>query len=551
MTATADVPRLPHRVTIVGGGFAGLYAAKSLGIDPEVRLTLVDRRNFHLFQPMLYQVATGALSPGDIAQPLRSILRKQRNTTVILGEAIGIDPERREVLLADGGPIAYDTLIVATGAHHTYFDHPEWASIAPGLKTLEDATEIRRRILIAFEAAEREADPERRKAWMTFVLVGGGPTGVELAGAARRDRPRHAQARLPVDPVRARPGSSSSRRWIGSCRRIRPVSPASAQRQLERLGVEVRTSTRVVDLHEDGVRVTGADGTEETIPARTIFWAAGVLSARFARTVAEATGAATDRSGRVIVEPDLTIPGHPEIFVVGDAAVEPWKPGKPTPGRRTGRDAGRVVRGEGRPPADPRPAVRAVPVQRPRRRRGHRPAGGGHQHQLARARSGSRAGSPPGCCGSGSTSSISSASRTGSIVLIRWAWTFVTHGRGTRLITGSHLLPPIVEPEPPVMAPLDPEVEMTAGTAIGAAGRLERRRWDGCPEGRGRRSVTGLTVSPRPGPRSGRSCRPGPSARPGSRRRSRSSSSRAIVRPSPSPVGRPVAGSVARATSAR
>ena len=183
MTATADVPRLPHRVTIVGGGFAGLYAAKSLGIDPEVRLTLVDRRNFHLFQPLLYQVATGALSPGDIAQPLRSILRKQRNTTVILGEAIGIDPERREVLLADEGPIAYDTLIVATGAHHTYFDHPEWASIAPGLKTLEDATEIRRRILIAFEAAEREADPERRKAWMTFVLVGGGPTGVELAGA--------------------------------------------------------------------------------------------------------------------------------------------------------------------------------------------------------------------------------------------------------------------------------------------------------------------------------------------------------------------------------
>src|SRR6478735_83941 len=183
MGSVGDVPRLPHRVTVVGGGFAGLYAARGLGTDPEVRLTLVDRRNFHLFQPLLYQVATGALSPGDIAQPLRSIFRKQRNTTVILGEAVGIDVDRREIQLADGGPIPYDTLVVATGAHHTYFDHPEWAAVAPGLKTIEDATEIRRRILIAFEAAEREADPDRRRAWMTFVLVGGGPTGVELAGA--------------------------------------------------------------------------------------------------------------------------------------------------------------------------------------------------------------------------------------------------------------------------------------------------------------------------------------------------------------------------------
>ncbi|MEO5884759.1 MAG: FAD-dependent oxidoreductase, partial [Candidatus Limnocylindrales bacterium] len=167
-----------HRVVIVGGGFGGLYAAKQLKVDPEIAVTLVDRRNFHLFQPMLYQVATGALSPGEIAQPLRSILRKQRNTTVILGEAIGLDPARREVLMSDGGPIPYDTLIVATGAHHTYFGHDAWASVAAGLKTLEDATEIRRRILIAFEAAEREADDARRRAWMTFVLVGGGPTGV-------------------------------------------------------------------------------------------------------------------------------------------------------------------------------------------------------------------------------------------------------------------------------------------------------------------------------------------------------------------------------------
>ena len=204
-------------------GSPGLYAARSLGIDPEVRLTLVDRRNFHLFQPLLYQVATGALSPGDIAQPLRSVLRKQRNTTVILGEAVGIDPERREVLLADGGPIAYDTLVVATGAHHTYFDHPEWAAIAPGLKTIEDATEIRRRILIAFEAAEREADPERRRAWMTFVARRRRSDRRRAGRRARRDRARHAQARLPSDPSGRGAGSSWSRRWTGSCRRTRPT----------------------------------------------------------------------------------------------------------------------------------------------------------------------------------------------------------------------------------------------------------------------------------------------------------------------------------------
>src|SRR6478736_899902 len=290
MGPPGEVARQPHRVVVVGGGFAGLHAARSLGIDPEVRLTLVDRRNFHLFQPLLYQVATGALSPGDIAQPLRSLFRKQRNTTVILGEAVGIDVDRREIQLADGGPIPYDTLVVATGAHHTYFDHPEWAAVAPGLKTIEDATEIRRRILIAFEAAEREADPDRRRAWMTFVLVGGGPTGVELGGALGEIA--HDTLRRDFRSIRS---GEARIILVEAMDRILPPYPprqsASAQRQLEKLGVEVRTSTRVVDLHEDGVRVTAADGTEETIPARTIFWAAGVLSARFARTVAEATGA--------------------------------------------------------------------------------------------------------------------------------------------------------------------------------------------------------------------------------------------------------------------
>ena len=520
MTAPADVPRLPHRVTIVGGGFAGLYAAKSLGIDPEVRLTLVDRRNFHLFQPLLYQVATGALSPGDIAQPLRSILRKQRNTTVILGEAIGIDPERREVLLADEGPIAYDTLIVATGAHHTYFDHPEWASIAPGLKTLEDATEIRRRILIAFEAAEREADPERRKAWMTFVLVGGGPTGVELAGALGEI----AHDTLKRDFRSIRSGEARIILIEAMDRVLPPYPPgqsASAQRQLEKLGVEVRTSTRVVDLHEDGVRVTGADGTEETIPARTIFWAAGVLSARFARTVAEATGAATDRSGRIIVEPDLTIPGHPEIFVVGDAAVEPWKPGKPTPGVAQGAMQG-----------------------------------GSYAAKVVRRRILGRPYEPYQYSDHGDVAVIG---RLAGVTNISWLGPFGQRGGFTAwlLWLGIHIFyligfsNRVDRPHPLGLDLRDPRSRDAAhhglapaatdrrpgATGHGAAGpggrddgrdrdrrgRLERRRWDGCPDGRGRRSVTGLTrLSPRPGPRSGRSCRPVPSARPGCRRRSRS-----------------------------
>ncbi|HEY6014664.1 MAG TPA: FAD-dependent oxidoreductase, partial [Candidatus Limnocylindrales bacterium] len=276
--SSQDAPlRLPHRVTVVGGGFGGLYAARSLGIDPEVRLTLIDRRNFHLFQPLLYQVATGALSPGEIAQPLRSVLRRQRNTTVILGEAIGLDPERREVLLADGGPIAYDTLIVATGAHHSYFDHPDWAALAPGLKTIEDATEIRRRILIAFEAAEREADAERRREWMTFVVVGGGPTGVELAGALGEI----AHDTLRRDFRAIRPGEATIV-LVEALDRILPPYPPdrsrSARQQLEGLGVDVRTKTRVVDITERSVHVIDADGKPLEIPSRTVLWAAGVAA---------------------------------------------------------------------------------------------------------------------------------------------------------------------------------------------------------------------------------------------------------------------------------
>jgi NADH dehydrogenase len=441
-----------HRVLIVGGGFGGLYAAKQLGRDPKVAVTLLDRRNFHLFQPMLYQVATGALSPGEIAEPLRSILRRQRNTTVILGEATGIDPEERMVLVSDGGPIAYDTLIVATGAHHSYFGHEDWAPLAPGLKTLEDATEIRRRILIAFEAAEREADEERRRAWMTFVLVGGGPTGVELAGSlgeiARDTLRRDFRA---IDPAEARI------LLVEALDRILPTYPpdrsASAKRQLERLGVEVRLGNRVIAIDEAAVTVSIGEGDEaatDRIATRTVLWGAGVVASSFVRRVAEATGAPTDRNGRILVEPDLTIPGHPEIFVVGDAAVAPWQPGKATPGvcqgaMQGGVHAAKTIRRRvlGRPTERFRyrnrgdvavigrlAGVTDIPWMGPFGRQGGITAWllwlGIHIFYL-----------------------IGFANRI--VVLTRWGVSFLTFGRGTRLITGAPLLPAIEDPNPPVV----------------------------------------------------------------------------------------------------
>jgi NADH:ubiquinone reductase (H+-translocating) len=449
-----DSPEGFHRVTIIGGGFGGLYAARQLGIDPELRVTLVDRRNFHLFQPMLYQVATGALSPAEIAQPLRSILRRNRNTTVILGEAVDLDLERREVVLSDGGPIAYDTLIVATGARHSYFDHPEWALLAPGLKTIEDATEIRRRILIAFEAAEREHDPARRAEWMTFVIVGGGPTGVELAGAlgeiARDTLRRDFRA---IDPRDTRIILFEAMDRILSL--YPPDRSASAKRQLERLGVEVRAAARVVHIDEREVRVLADDETA-TVPARTVLWAAGVTASSFARTVAAVTGAESDRVGRVVVGPDLTIPGHPEIFVIGDAAVQPWKEGRQVPGVaqggiQSGTYVAKVIRRRvlGRPyepfsftdKGDVAVIGRLAGVTNigwlgPFGRQGGFPAWvlwlGIHIAYL-----------------------IGFSNRL--VVIVRWAWSFLTHGRSTRLITGTVLLPPIEEPEPPVLAPLEPD----------------------------------------------------------------------------------------------
>lgn len=442
-----------HRVVIVGGGFGGLNAARVLGRDPGVAVTLVDRRNFHLFQPLLYQVATGALSPGDIAQPLRSILRRNRNTTVLLGEAVGIDIARREVHLSDGWPIPYDTLVVATGARHSYFGRDDWAPHAPGLKSVDDAVEIRRRILIAFEAAEREQSPQRRAEWMTFVVVGAGPTGVELAGALgeiandtlRRDfRSIHPpDARIVLVEIHDRV--------------LPPYPPdrsASARRQLERLGVEVHTGTRVVDIDERSVRIQVGDA-EEVLPARTVLWAAGVAASSFARAVAASTGAETDRAGRIVVGPDLRIPGHPEIYTIGDDAVQPWREGRPVPGVAQGAiQAGHYV-GEA---IRQRRAGQPVAPFRFRDR--------GDVAVIGRLAGVTNIGwlGPFGRQGGFSAwilwlvihifYLIGFANRI--VVVIRWAWSFFTSGRGTRLITGSPLLPPIEEPAPPGGAAASP-----------------------------------------------------------------------------------------------
>lgn len=302
------IDELPH-VVVLGGGFGGLFAAKALHSAP-VRITLIDRRNHHLFQPLLYQVATAGLNPSDIAVPIRAILRRQQNVTVLLAEATGIDPAARRVILRDGD-LSYDYLILAAGAAHSYFGHDEWSGVAPGLKNIEDALEIRRRVLTAFEAAECESDPERRREWMTFAIVGGGPTGVELAGALA-EISHHALARdfRRIDPAQARILLlDGGPRLLAS---FPPELSEKAARQLARLGVEVRTGSIVTQIDSAGVSL-GA----ERLPARTVLWAAGVA----ASPIAKSLGVPLDRAGRVIVEPDLTIPGYPEVFVIGDLAA--------------------------------------------------------------------------------------------------------------------------------------------------------------------------------------------------------------------------------------
>jgi len=309
-----------HRVVILGGGFGGLYAAKALRSAP-VDVTLIDRRNFHLFQPLLYQVATGSLSPGEIAAPLRALLSKQSNVRVLLAEATDLDVANRRVILADSnnaGDVPYDTLIVATGARTHYFGHDDWERCAPGLKSIEDGARIRSRLLYAFEAAEREADPARRRGWLTFVIVGAGPTGVELAGALAeiaRDTLRRDFRNIHTEESRILLLDAGPRLLAA----FPAVLSASAERQLVRLGVRTRTGARVAALDNDGVTIQTAGGVER-IESRTVVWAAGVAPSGFAQVLARAAGTPLDAQGRVIVGPDLCLPDHREIFVIGDMA---------------------------------------------------------------------------------------------------------------------------------------------------------------------------------------------------------------------------------------
>jgi NADH dehydrogenase len=302
----------PAHVVVIGGGFGGLSAGKVLRNHEKVRVTLLDRRNHHVFQPLLYQVATATLSAGDIAAPIRWVFRRARNLRVLLGEAARVDVASRRVHLTDGATIDYDYLIVATGSSHAYFGHPEWEKDAPGLKTLEDAFEIRRRILLAFERAERETDEARRRELLTFVLVGGGPTGVELAGTlAEIARQTLRDEFRSIDPSQARIVLVEAGPTILSAfpEKLRDA----ARRSLKRLQIDVREHTRVVDIDPHGVTLEGG----QRIDAVTIVWAAGVAASPLVATL----GAPLDKAGRVLVEPDLTIPGHPEVFVVGDAAA--------------------------------------------------------------------------------------------------------------------------------------------------------------------------------------------------------------------------------------
>jgi NADH dehydrogenase len=332
--STPPRDRRPH-VVIIGGGFGGLYAARALARAP-VRITLIDRKNHHLFQPLLYQVATAGLNPSDIAAPIRRVLRGQQNVTVELAAATAIDTTAHRVVLDDGG-LDYDFLIVATGATHSYFGHPEWEARAPGLKSIEDALEIRRRVLTAFESAERELDEDARRAWLTFAIVGAGPTGVELAGALSEI----AHHVLETDFRRIDPRSARILLIEGSPRVLGTYASdlsESARETLTEMRIEVRLNTQVTAIDAAGVTMGG-----ERVDARTVLWAAGVTASPLARTL----GCPLDGAGRVHVEPDLSVPGAPEVFIVGDLArVE--SDGKLVPGvapaaMQAGRHAARMV----------------------------------------------------------------------------------------------------------------------------------------------------------------------------------------------------------------
>jgi len=405
-----------HRVVVVGAGFGGLSVARSLRREP-VSITIVDRRNFHLFQPLLYQVATAALNPSDIAYPIRTIFRRQRNVErIVLGEVIGVDPAERTVDLADGERLAYDTLVLATGATHSYFGHDDWRQTAPGLKTIEDALTIRRRILEAFERAEHH--PENSQKELTFVVVGAGPTGVELAGALAEIATRSL-----VDEYHRIDPASARVILVEGGPRVLPVYPprlsASARQQLESLGVEVRVDSAVSEVDESGVVL--ADGTR--IEAGTVLWAAGVTASPLGAML----GVETDRTGRVRVGPDLSVTGHPEVFVIGDLAAIEGVPGVAPAALQQGRHAGRQIANDvaGRP---------RVPF---------RYRDKGSLATIGRARAVADLGvirfSGYAAWAAWLTIHIAYliGFRNRLLVLISWAWNYLTFRRGARIITGT------------------------------------------------------------------------------------------------------------------
>src|SRR6202795_967851 len=421
-----------HRVVIVGGGFGGLSLARTLKRAP-VELTLIDRCNYHLFQPLLYQVATGALSPANIAAPLRVVLKNQKNTKVLLAESTHIDVANRRLILSDGS-LDYDTLVVATGSRHQYFGHDQWEQFAPGLKTIGHATDMRRRILLAFEAAERERDPEKLHAWMTFVIVGAGPTGAELAGTLGEiayDNMRHDFRN--INPSEARII------LVEGTDRVLPTYPAklseAARKMLVRLSVTVRTGAMVTDISDGSVTIREGECTEKIAPP-TILWAAGVLASPLGLILAKEAGAKLDRANRVIVEPDLTIAGHPEIFVIGDLANFSHQTGKPLPGvAQTAIQQGHYV---------------AKAIQRRLRGQQSKPfhyLDKGNLATIGRAKAVADlnwlrlSGLPAWMIWLFVHLLYIVQFQNRLLVLLQWAWLYITYDRSARLITGKNPLP--------------------------------------------------------------------------------------------------------------
>jgi len=456
-------------VVIIGGGFGGLTAARALA-DAPVRVTVLDRRNYHLFQPLLYQVATAALNPADIAYPIRSVLARQRNTRVLLADARAIDVATKKVVL-DAGEVDYDYLIVATGATHSYFGHDGWSELAPGLKSIEEALEIRRRIFLAYEAAERETDPAAEQEWLTFVVVGGGPTGVELAGAL-------GEIGLHTLKKDFRAIDSTAVRVVlcESKDRVLVTYPEKlsedAKRALEKRHVDVRVDTLVTEIDDHGVTVTGKDG-EQRIGARTVLWAAGVAASPLAASLP----AKRDRSGRVEVEPDLSIAGHPEVFVIGDLAkvtadgVE--VPGVAQGAIQEGRHVAKMIAGAERTPFRYHDKGNMATI--------------GRAEAVIATKRFAKSGLFAWLVWWVVHIYFLVGFRNRVIMMFHWAWSWLTYQRGSRLITGPiGKLPPVNEASLEAPATSSTRAPEPRSSRPSARARRRSRSGTGAGQARGR-----------------------------------------------------------------